>query len=180
MSVSDIDVTHKPQDFYACVDLITSCFRMNCVALAKDMLDQRDPITSYAEFHQLAIDLLSILTTCRSKYERPRLKDCPDLALAEEVQLEEAAGAADIIVDLRGWPGPPTKQLKTAHRDCQDPAMTEEDQMEETAGADLSDWEEQEVEMVDQEAHQVPEQGEADEYREYQIGLYTKNEITAP
>ena len=110
---------------------------MNCVALAKDMLEYRDPITSFAELHQLAIDLLSLLTTCRSKYERPRLEDCPDLALAEEVQLEEAAGAADIIVDLRDWPGPPTKQLKTAHRDCPDPATAEEDQMEEVALPEL-------------------------------------------
>ena len=77
----------------------------------KEMMEERDPITNYGEFHQMVIDLLSSLTSCRSKYDRGSLADCPNLALPKDVRLEVPI-EADNIADISDWV--PSKHQKLA------------------------------------------------------------------
>ena len=143
-----------PQDYYACVDLIDSCFRMNIVALAKELMEERDPINSYDDLHQLVVDLLSMINTWR-KYERGSLNDCPNLAKTEEVRVEEAPEAAH-MVDLNIDSCPPTKHLKSDDEDCDSFGEEEEPARDEDNRAE--------------ESQQKP-----DQYREYMMGQCTSN-----
>ena len=69
---------------------------MNIVAFAKELMEERDPISCYADFKQLVVDLLSKLNTW-SKYEKGSLRDCPNLAQPREVILEEVAEVPNIV-----------------------------------------------------------------------------------
>ena len=157
-------LTHIPQDYYACVDLIDSCFRMNIVALAEEMMEER-PITSYADLHQLVLDLLAMTNTW-SKYEWGSLKDCPDLAQPKVVRLEEAPLVTSIIdIDIDGCP--PPKQQKPLSLDEEDSSASETSAGDEEAAtiADVSDCPPTEAEQ--------PLEGSDDQYREYMLGKYT-------
>ena len=94
---SGSDFKHIPQDYYACVDLIDSCFRMNIVAFAKELMEERDSISCYADLKQLVVDLLSKLNTW-SKYEKGSLRDCPDLAQPRVVMLEEVDPTGALVL----------------------------------------------------------------------------------
>ena len=128
---------------------------MNIVALATEMMEERDPITCYADLHQLVVDLLSKLNTW-SKYEKGSLRDCPNLAQPTEVILEEVAEVANIF-DIDACTTLESRSLEVHDEEdsCEEevPAGDEEVLAE---GTDISE--------------QNTMEGENDMYRDYMMG----------
>ena len=148
-------LTNDTQDFYACVDLLDSTFRLNVTAFARQLMAQRAPITTLSGLEQLVADLLDMFNIW-DKFKKTGLNSVPILTTSEEkLQLATASDAPSIV-----------------DRDHTTPAKLARLEEEDEVGQDDGHVRSLQEEQV-KPASSVAEQEDVemtDEYREYMKG----------
>ena len=150
------------KDFYATFDLIDSTARTSIVALALSLLEDRGPITSYADFKGLVQQLIASFQTW-DKFRPSGLRSCPNLASSEAATLHESP-EVEPILDLANL----FKRVRREGDDEEDDDVEgdeEGDDMEEEIPEDG-----EESNLLNNEPGRVVEDDD-DEYLEYVKGL---------